>query len=140
MALAWASKGNAASANEEARQMDAALRQYEEIVKRKAPEELVIARVELSGHLEVAEGKVGKGLKTLENAAKMERKLRYSEPVRYPRPVAEALGEVALRHGKRSTAEAAFRSSLEEFPASARSVNGLRDAQKNSNKATGLGF
>jgi tetratricopeptide (TPR) repeat protein len=140
MALAWASKGNAASANEEARQMDAALRQYEEIVKRKAPEELVVARAELTGHLEVAEGKVGKGLKSLEKASKMEQKLRYSEPVRYPRPVAEALGEVALKHGKRSTAEAAFRSSLEDFPASARSVTGLRDAQKNSNKTSGLGF
>jgi tetratricopeptide (TPR) repeat protein len=140
MALAWASKGNAASANEEARQMDAALRQYEEVVKRKSPEELVVARLELTGHLEVAEGKVGKGLKTLEKASKMEQKLRYSEPVRYPRPVAEALGEVALRHGKRSTAEAAFRSSLEDFPASARSVAGLRDAQKSGNKTAGVGF
>jgi hypothetical protein len=138
MALAWASKGNATAANEEASQMDAALRQYEEIVKRKAPEELTVARVELAGHLEAAEGKVGKGLKTLEIASKMERKLRYSEPVRYPRPVAEALGEVALRHGKKATAEAAFRSCLEDLPGSARSVNGLRDAQKSSAKQVGV--
>jgi tetratricopeptide (TPR) repeat protein len=130
ISLAYASKGDVAAANEEAKLMDAALRQYEEIVKKKAPEELVVARMELTGHLEVAEGKVSKGLKTLDNAAKMERKLRYSEPVRYPRPVAEALGEVALRHGKRAMAEAAFRTSLEELPGSARSVNGLRDAQR----------
>jgi tetratricopeptide (TPR) repeat protein len=131
MGLAYASKGNAAAANEEAHLMDAAFRQYEEVVKKKAPEELVIARAELTGHIEVAEGKVGRGLKTLENVSKTERKLRYSEPVRYPRPVAEALGEVALRNGKRGIAEASFRSSLEEMPGSVRSVNGLRDAQKN---------
>ena len=131
MGLAYASKGNAAAANEEAHLMDAAFRQYEEVVKKKAPEELVIARAELTGHIEVAEGKVGRGLKTLESVSKTERKLRYSEPVRYPRPVAEALGEVALRNGKRGIAEASFRLSLEEMPGSVRSVNGLRDAQKN---------
>ncbi|HTB11657.1 MAG TPA: hypothetical protein VK752_08800 [Bryobacteraceae bacterium] len=130
MGLANASKGNAAGASEEARLMDGALRQYEEIVKKKAPEELTVARAELAGHIEVAEGKIGKGLKTLDNVAKVERKMRYSEPVRYPRPVSEALGEEALRHGKKAMAEAAFRLSLEEFPGSVRSVNGLRDAQK----------
>ncbi len=130
MGLAFASKGNAAAANEEARLMDASLRQYEEIVKRKPPLELTVAREELAGHIEAADGKVAKGLKTLENASKMQRKLRYSEPAYYPRPVAEALGEVALRHGKRAIAEAAFRTCLEDLPGSVRSVNGLRDAQK----------
>jgi hypothetical protein len=70
----------------------------------------------------------------------MQRKLRYSEPAYYPRPVAEALGEVALRHGKRATAEAAFRSTLEDLPGSVRSVNGLRDAQKGSGKQVGAEF
>jgi tetratricopeptide (TPR) repeat protein len=138
MALAWASKGNVASANEEAKQMDAALRQYDSVVKRKTPEELVVAREELAGHIQAAEGKVSKGLKTLENASKMQRKLRYSEPAYYPRPVAEALGEVALRHGKRGTAEAAFRSCLEDLPGSVRSVNGLREAQRGSGKQVGV--
>jgi tetratricopeptide (TPR) repeat protein len=140
LGLAYASKGNAASANEEAKLMDATMRQYEELVKKKVPEEMTVAREELSGHVQVAEGKVTKGLKTLENASKQQRKLRYSEPVRYPRPVAEALGEVALKHGKRSTAEAAFRLTLEELPGSARSVNGLRDAQKSGNKQVGAEF
>jgi tetratricopeptide (TPR) repeat protein len=137
MGLAQATKGNAAAAEEEAKQMDTALRQYEEVVKKKAPEELTVAREELAGHVQVAEGKVAKGLKTLDNAAKQERKLRYSEPVRYPRPVSEALGEVALRHGKRAMAETAFRLSLEEFPASVRSVNGLKDAQRTPSKQVG---
>lgn len=130
MGLAQASKGDAAAANEQAKQMDAALKRYEELTKKKAPEELVVARAELTGHIEVAEGKVARGLKTLENVAKVERRMRYSEPVRYPRPVSEALGELALKNGKRATAEAAFRASLEQFPGSVRSVNGLKGAQK----------
>jgi tetratricopeptide (TPR) repeat protein len=138
MGLAWASKGNAGKANEEARLMDETLRQYEEVVKRKPPVELTVAREELSGHILAAEGKVGKGLKTLESASKAQRKLRYSEPAYYPRPVAEALGEVALRHGKRSSAEAAFRTCLEDLPGSARSVNGLRDAQKPGGRQVGV--
>jgi tetratricopeptide (TPR) repeat protein len=140
MGVAWASKRNASAANEEAKQMDAALRQYGEVVKQKDPEELVAARMELTGHIEAAEGKVAKGLKTLETASKMQRKLRYSEPVRYPRPVSEAMGEIALQHGKKSTAEAAFRLTLEELPGSARSVNGLRDAQKSGSKQTGAEY
>jgi tetratricopeptide (TPR) repeat protein len=130
MGVAQASKGNAAAANEEAHQMDAALQQYAQVVKRKAPEELTVAREELTGHILAAEGKVGKGLKALENASKMQRKLRYSEPAYYPRPVAEAWGEVALKNGKRSAAETAFRLCLEDLPGSVRSVNGLREAQK----------
>jgi tetratricopeptide (TPR) repeat protein len=130
MGVAQASKGNAAAANEEAHQMDAALQQYAQVVKRKAPEELTVAREELTGHILAAEGRVGKGLKALENASKMQRKLRYSEPAYYPRPVAEAWGEVALKNGKRSAAETAFRLCLEDLPGSVRSVNGLREAQK----------
>ena len=110
------------------------------IVKRKPPMELTVAREELTGHILAAEGKVGKGLKTLENASKAQRKLRYSEPAYYPRPVAEALGEVALRHGKKSTAEAAFRTALEDLPGSVRSVNGLKDAQKSTSKLVGAEF
>ena len=138
MGLAQASKGNVVAANIEARQMDAALKQYEEVVKRKAPAELLVAREELAGHIQAAEGKVIKGLKTLESASKMQRKLRYSEPAYYPRPVAEALGEVALRNGKRSIAETAFRTCLDDLPGSVRSVNGLKEAQKPRNKQVGV--
>ena len=59
MGLANASKGNAAAANEEAKQMDSTLRQYEEVVKRKPPDGIdVIARAELAGH--VADGGRGR--------------------------------------------------------------------------------
>jgi tetratricopeptide (TPR) repeat protein len=140
MGVAWASKGDASAASEEAKLMETALRQYSEIVKRKAPDELTVAREELAGHILASQGKVGKGLKTLENASKAQRKLRYSEPAYYPRPVAEALGEVALKHGKKSTAEAAFRSCLEDLPGSVRSVNGLKDLQKGPSRQVGVEF
>ena len=101
--------------------------QYEEQVKKKPPMELIVAREELAGHIQVADGSLRKGLKTLENVSKTQRKLRYSEPAWYPRPVAEALGEVAAKHGKRTIAESAFRTCLEDMPSSVRSVNGLKD-------------
>jgi predicted Zn-dependent protease len=139
MGVAQASKGNAAAAAEEARQMDAAFKQYEDLVKRKAPAELVVAREELSGHIQVAQGKLKEGLGTLASAATAQRKLRYSEPPYYPRPVNEALGEIALKHGKTSEAVVAFRTTLEDLPNSARSLTGLREAQGRDGKTTGAG-
>ena len=135
MGVAQASKGDAAAAQAEAHQMDTVFKQYEEVVKRKPPVELMIARQELDGHILAAEGKTKHALHTLGSAAQAQRKLRYSEPPYYPRPVNEAIGELALRAGKLSEAEAAFRMTLTDLPGSARSVAGLREAQKRGNKA-----
>lgn len=139
MGVAHASKGEAAAAAEETRQMDAVFKQYEEVVKRKPPVELVIARQELDGHILAAEGKVKPALHTLESAAAAQRKLRYSEPPYYPRPVNEAMGEIALRLGRLPEAEAAFNRTLSDLPGSARSIIGLRETLKRQNKQTGAG-
>jgi hypothetical protein len=136
-AVAYASKGEAAHATEEAHQMDAILRDYETVVKRKPPVELMIAREELGGHILAAQGKAKQAIETLETASKNQRKLRYSEPPYYPRPVAEAMGEVALKLGKLPQAEAAFRSALDDLPGSARSVAGLAEVRKRSSKTSG---
>jgi predicted Zn-dependent protease len=137
MGLAQAGKGDAVAALEESRQMDAALRSYEELVKKKAPAELVVARQELEGHILAAQGKIGPSIKAFKTASTAQRKLRYSEPAYYPRPVNEALGEMALQHGKRAEAEVAFRTALEDLPNSARSVKGLAATQKHEGKPTG---
>jgi tetratricopeptide (TPR) repeat protein len=137
MGLAYAGKGDGAGAANEARAMDAALKQYDEQIKRKAPVELTVARQELEGHVLAAQGKTKEALAALGNAAAAQRKLRYSEPAYYPRPVEEAIGELALRSGKLSEAESAFRRTLEDLPGSARSVAGLRETLKRENKATG---
>src|ERR1700691_319147 len=60
LGLVYAPRGHPLEANEEARLMDAALRQYKEVVKRDAPAELTVAREELAGHILAAEGKVAK--------------------------------------------------------------------------------
>jgi uncharacterized protein HemY len=73
----------------------------------------------MSGHIEVASGNAKKGLKQLQAASKAERRLTYTEPPYYPRPVAEALGQFALKHGKPDTAEKAFRAAREQYPADA---------------------
>ena len=135
--VAQASKGNAEAAAQEAHQMDAALKQYEQDVKRKPPAELVVGRQELEGHILAAQGKVNDAVNALGNAAMAQRKLRYSEPPFYPRPVDEAIGEVSLRLGRLSDAEVAFRRCLIDLPGSARSIAGLQETLRRENKTSG---
>src|ERR1051326_8962291 len=137
MGLAYAGKGDAAHAAEEAHRMDDVLKEYETVVKRKPPVELTIGREELAGHILAAQGKTKQALETLDAASRNQRKLRYSEPPYYPRPVSEAIGELALRSGKLAEAETAFRGTLEDLPGSARSVAGLAEVLKRSGKSTG---
>jgi len=137
MALAENGKGDIAAARDHARQMDAHLKQFEVEVKRKPPAELTVARQELEGHILAAEGKYKPAMSELSAASVAQRKLRYSEPPYYPRPVAEAIGEIALHAGQFSDAEAAFRSALGDLPGSSRSVKGLAEALKRDNKTSG---
>src|ERR1043166_1104800 len=136
MGLAHAYKGDPAAAAEDARHMDDVLKQYTEVVKRKPPAELAVAREELNGHILAAEGKVKQAFNAMGTAALAQRKLRYSEPPFYPRPVDEAFGEIALRLGKLADAEVAFRRALADLPGSARSANGLSEVLKRENKST----
>jgi Flp pilus assembly protein TadD len=71
---------------------------------------------------------VNKGLKQLEAASKGERRLTYTEPPYYPRPVAEALGQAALKNNRNAAAERAFRIALEQYPADAHAEKGLQAA------------
>jgi tetratricopeptide (TPR) repeat protein len=137
MGVAQASKGDAEAAVQEAQQMDAALKQYEQDVKRKPPAELVVGRQELEGHILAAQGKADEGFNALGSAAMAQRKLRYSEPPFYPRPVDEAIGEVSLRLGRLSDAEVAFRRCLIDLPGSARSIAGLQETLRRENKTSG---
>jgi tetratricopeptide (TPR) repeat protein len=139
MAVAYAAKGNGASAKSEAKLMDESLAQYKEKVQLPVAEVLVAARAELDGHLKLADGKVGAGLKKLEQAANMERRMIYSEPPYYPRPVLEALGQAALKNGRLPQAESAFRRALDQYPGSFRSQTGLRATLEREHKAMEAG-
>jgi tetratricopeptide (TPR) repeat protein len=118
-ALALAGKGNAAAAADEAKAFEAAMADFTTRTKRPEPPELQVARQEIAGHIEAAEGRTGRALKTLGAASKAERKLTYTEPPYYPRPVAEALGHLASRKGKAKVADKAYAAALKQYPGDA---------------------
>jgi tetratricopeptide (TPR) repeat protein len=118
-ALAQANRGNAAAARQEAQAFEASTQDFQKRTGRPEPPELQVAREEMTGHLEAAEGRSDRALKTLEAASKAERKLTYAEPPQYPRPVAEALGALALRQNKPDVADKAFAVALEQYPGDA---------------------
>jgi tetratricopeptide (TPR) repeat protein len=128
-AIAQANKGNLGAAAEESRLFEASLSEFQRRTSRPEPAELQVARQELAGHREVAQGHVNKGLKQLEAASRAERRLTYTEPPYYPRPVAEALGQAAMKHNKAALAERAFRVALEQYPSDSHAETGLRAAQ-----------
>jgi tetratricopeptide (TPR) repeat protein len=134
-ALAFAAKGDAARARQEAAAMDAALEKFVETVRRKPAPELAVARMELEGHVQLVEGRAKQALKTLAKAAQQQRALTYSEPPLYPRPVAIALGRISLRQERLGDAEKWFRMALEEIPAVAQAEAGLRETLQRSNRS-----
>ena len=115
-ALAHANQGNPAAAREESRQFDQALADFRTRAKRPDPPELLVARQELAAHLELAGGNPARALKLFETASKAERRLTYTEPPYYPRPVAEVTGRVAGKLNKPKQAARAFRIALEQYP------------------------
>jgi len=115
-ALAYANQGNAASGREEAAKFDKSLADYRARTHRANPTELEVARQEMQAHLELAEGHTDRALKLFEQASKAERRLVYTEPPYYPRPVAEPWGRAALKSNKAQLSERAFRIALEQYP------------------------
>jgi hypothetical protein len=134
--LAFANLGKANEAREESRLFEQATVDFQSKTHRSEPPELQVARQELAGHLEIAAGHLSQGLKQLEAASKAERKLTYTEPPYYPRPVAEALGNAALKNKKPAIAERGFKIALEQYPSDAHAENGLRAATGRSTGAT----
>jgi tetratricopeptide (TPR) repeat protein len=126
--IAHASTGRADLAKQDSAAMTAAMDELKAVTKLKMPEELTVARLELAGHIELGAGKVKRGLKMLETAAKQEHALVYTEPPYYPRPASEALGIAAMKHGQPKKAAEAFRAELKQYPGSARALSGLRQA------------
>jgi tetratricopeptide (TPR) repeat protein len=131
-ALAFANTANAAKAREELAQFDAALADYRTRTKRPNPAELEVARQELQAHLELADGQTGRAFKQFELASKAERRLTYTEPPYYPRPVAEPWGRAALKANKASLSERAFRIALEQYPNDAHAKAGQTTSPTNS--------
>jgi len=125
-ALALANTGKVSAADEEARLFEQSLTEFRNKTHLPDPAELQVARKEMAGQLEVARGHVGRGLKLLETASKAERRLTYTEPPYYPRPVAEALGNLAAKNNKNNLAEKAFRIALAQYPADTHAETALK--------------
>jgi len=140
MGLASAGRGDVTRAKLELRGMDAALKQLSAASPGDVQGSLRVARRELEGHVAWAAHHRAKSLALLQQAANMERALRYTEPPTYPRPVSEVLGRKAIEEGKSQMAEAAFRQALDQFPESSRALNGLADAQRLKGNTPGSGF
>ncbi|MEO8029025.1 MAG: hypothetical protein ABI823_21270, partial [Bryobacteraceae bacterium] len=137
-ALAFLAEKSMDRAEAESKAMDAALEKYKNDVKRDAPPELLTAREELDGQMQIASGKWKQGWNTLKKASDKERALRYSEPPRYPRPVAEAAGHLALGNGKFSDAEKAFQIALTQYEDDKIALTGIAEAKKRGTQ-TGAG-
>ena len=88
--------------------------------------EATMRSVREAGFIYLAEGKNKRAWKTLDLATKAEQAVRYNEPPIYPRPIAEAWGQAALRAGERRMAERVFRIALEQTPGSKIPTYGLR--------------
>jgi tetratricopeptide (TPR) repeat protein len=130
-ALALANTGNVSGADEESRLFEQSLTEFRIRTHRPDPAELQVARKELAGQLEIARGDVGRGLKLLETASKAERHLTYTEPPYYPRPVAEALGNLAAKNNKNALAQKAFRIALDQYPADTHAETALKALLEN---------
>jgi tetratricopeptide (TPR) repeat protein len=131
-ALAYANRANPAAAKEEQRLFDQSMADFRAKTHRPDPPELVVARLEMLGHVELADAQVDRALKQFEAASKAERRLTYTEPPYYPRPVAEAMGHAALKNHKPAVAERAFRTALEQYPSDAHAEQGLKAALNGS--------
>ena len=116
LALAYANKGDAASARQEAAKVDESLADYRTRTHRANPTELEVARQEMQAHVELAAGHTDRALKLFEQASKAERRLVSTEPPYSPRPVAEPWGRAALRANKAQLSARAFRIALEQYP------------------------
>jgi tetratricopeptide (TPR) repeat protein len=121
-ALAYANKGNPANAKEESGLFEQSMTDFRTRTQLPDPPELQVARQELAGHLELAGGHIARALKQLELASKSERRLTYTEPPYYPRPVAEAIGHAAEKSNQPAVAARAFRTALEQYPADSHAV------------------
>ncbi len=129
MGLAYAAKGD----REQARATLSDLKtQIDHVTS--ATEPLYIAAIELDATINARSGKAKKGFDLFKRAAEREAAMLYTEPPAYPRPVAEAWGNVALAVNEYGVAERAYRSALEQEPGSGRAYFGLAAALQHLGK------
>lgn len=134
LGLAMAHRSGVKAAQAELRQMEAAMKQLSQATGEPVPPVLEVARKELEGQISVASHKVGNGLRQMQNAAVMERAMRYTEPPSYPRPVYAALALEARRAGKSDIEELALNQVLEQYPGYPEALRALRELRPDAGR------
>jgi tetratricopeptide (TPR) repeat protein len=87
-----------------------------------------IAEMVADGEIAAQKGDLNTSIAKLEEAARLEDKLRYDEPPDWIQPVRHTLGAVLLRAGKAKEAQEVYRQDLQKFPENGWSLLGLRNA------------
>ena len=100
-----------------------------------ANEPFNVAVIELDATIAARFGSPKKGFDLFKRAADREQAMLYTEPPAYPRPVAEAMGNVALAVNAFAVAERAFGRALEQEPGSGRAYFGLAAALQHLGKS-----
>lgn len=86
---------------------------------------LAIASNVLDGELAAKEVRFDDAVKFLEEAVRIQDRLRYDEPPDWVQPVRHTLGAVLLRAGRYAEAEAVYREDLRQYPENGWSLYGL---------------
>jgi tetratricopeptide (TPR) repeat protein len=89
---------------------------------------LEIATLVLEGEAKAKERDFTNSVSKLEEAARLEDKLRYDEPPDWIQPVRHTLGAVLLRAGRAAEAESVYQEELRRNPENGWGLLGLRDA------------
>ena len=100
---------------------------------------LSVASLELRGNIASAGGQFEPAHDMLQEAARKEKDIGYSEPPMYSRPAQESLGFACIRAGRWDDARAAFQQVLEERPKSGFDLYGIAlawDRQGDREKAS----
>jgi tetratricopeptide (TPR) repeat protein len=130
-AVAYASKGNVASAE---REQSAFLEARSRVPKEaffgnnSGSDVLDVAEHLMKGEILYRAGKVDEGIAALREAVAREDKLKYNEPPDWIQPVRHPLGAALLQAGRFAEAETVFREDLAKLPGNGWGLYGLQRA------------
>jgi tetratricopeptide (TPR) repeat protein len=138
-ARAFAAKGDAASAEREAKQLDE-LAASEAVKAVDSPifpsnQVLVVAQHLAQASVAGARGDNEKMIAKLRAAVEAEHALPYMEPAFWIYPTRQTLGAALLKLGRSAEAEAEFRADLAEFPRNGWSLFGLAESLRKQGKS-----
>jgi tetratricopeptide (TPR) repeat protein len=141
-AVAFAAKGDTASARrEQAQMLERAGQVAKEAMLGNNPAEniLAILRLMVDGEILFREGKTDEALAALEKAVAAEDVLHYDEPPGWIIPVRHILGACLMKLSRPAEAEKVYRKDLERYPENGWSLRGLAQSLRAQSKPEAAG-